>query len=615
MLRDLQERAVIVKAIILLLGGVILLRLAYMQLIVQSYRVQADAATIEKQVVDPSRGLILDRHGTLLVHNQPMYDLYVTYNLLSKEMDVAKMCRVLDIGAETFRENISKDWSSVRFDKNVPFLFLAKVDAITFAGLQEILHEYPGFSIKKRTVRGYEHPNAAHVLGYISEVDQKTIDESDGMYETGDYIGVSGLEAIYERELKGNKGLEYLLKDNFGRTVGSYDEGDRDLEARAGSDLHVTIDIELQSYAEQLMGGKTGSVVAIEPSTGEILTLLSSPDYDPADLSASADRAESFRDLRSDSLKPFFNRAIMAKYPPGSTFKPVLALIALQEGVLTPTRFITCKGAYYYKIYRWGCHARPGVRNVVRAVEESCNTFFYTIYRELIDRYGFDEPAKGLDALNNHLYDFGLGDPLRIDLPEESGGLIPTDEFYRDVYEDKGEWRSTYIVSNGIGQGEVELTTLQMANLAVILGNRGFYYRPHLIKSFSSHAIEKANRFQTPKRVNVEDQYFDPVIDGMERSIYLGTSKLAQVPGHVVCGKTGTSENPHGKDHSVFFAFAPRENPQIAVAVFVENAGWGASYAAPIAGLIMEKYLNGYVDPSRLWLEDRMIQANLLADL
>ncbi len=615
-LRNLEERALIVKSVIILLGGVIILRLAYMQLVVQSYRVKAETATIERQIVEPSRGLIYDRNGKLLVYNQPMYDLYVTYNLINPEMDVDKMCRLLNINRDVFDRELNKDWSDVRFDKNVPFLFQARIDSRLFARLQEALHEFPGFSVKKRTIRGYQHPSAAHALGYISEVDKKTIAAAGGRYEKGDYKGVSGLELTYEDQLRGDKGLEYLLKDNFGRTVGSYDEGDRDQNAHAGSDLTISVDIDLQAYAEQLMEGKTGSIVAIEPETGEILTLLSSPNYDPAVLSASADRARAFRDLQSDSLKPFFNRAIMAKYPPGSTFKPILALIALQEEILSPMRFITCKGAYYYKIYRWGCHAKPGVRNVVRAVEESCNTFFYTVYREMIDRYGFDEPAQGLEVLNEHLYDFGLGKPLRVDLPEESGGLIPTDEFYRDFYEDKGNWRSTYIVSNGIGQGEVEMTTLQMANLAVILGNRGLYYRPHLIRTFNNNeGFQIDDRFRTPKRVRIDDKYFDPVLDGMERSVSQGTSRMAQVPGHRVCGKTGTSENPHGKDHSVFFAFAPRENPKIGIAVFVENAGWGASYAAPIAGLLMEKYLNGEIDPSRLWLEDRMLQANLLADL
>ena len=396
-----------------------LLRVGYMQLLDESYQIKAETATIEKQVIQPSRGLIYDRNGKLLVFNQPIYDLFVTYNLIDPQMDVEKISKTIGITTVQFRQRIEKDWSDVRFSKNVPFLFIDKIDASVFAQLQEMLHEYPGFSVKVRNVRGYQYPHAAHTLGYISEVDQELLDNSDGRYQKHDYYGVSGLEATYEDYLRGSKGIEYQLKDNFGREVGSYEGGALDANAQSGLDVIAAIDIELQGYAELLMKGKIGSVVAIEPGTGEVLTILSSPSYHPKLLSVSSDRLKTFNELQSDTMKPFFDRSLMAKYPPGSIFKPVLSLIALQEGILTTQRYITCSGAYYYKTFRWGCHANPGTRNVRKAIEESCNTFFYTVYQELVNVEGFEKPEIGLNRLNNYLYEFGLGTALKIDLPHE----------------------------------------------------------------------------------------------------------------------------------------------------------------------------------------------------
>lgn len=589
-----------------------LLRVGYMQLLDQSYRIKADAATIEKQVIQPSRGLIYDRENKLMVFNQPIYDLYVTENLVDKQMDTAKLCRILHIDRETFLKNIQKDFSDIRFSRNIPFLFMDKIDPIIYAQLQEVLHEFPGFTSKVRSVRGYEFPYAAHALGYISEVDQQIIDNRKG-YERRDYYGVSGLESTYESYLRGEKGMEFQLKDNFGRKVGSYERGQRDASATSGIDLVTSMSIDLQGYAEQLLRGKIGGIVALEPGTGEVLVLASSPSYHPKSLSVSANRQKTFSILQSDTLKPFFNRALQAKYPPGSIFKPVLALIALQEGAITVDRYITCTGGYVYKSFRWGCHAAPGVRNVVRAIQESCNTYFYTAYQDLVNADGFDHPEIGLNRTVDYLHQFGLGLPLEIDLPQEQAGFIPDSDYYDDLYEDKGDWRSTYIISNAIGQGEIELTTLQMANLAAIIGNRGFFYRPHLVKGFTDPKIPLPSQYRTPKRVKIDDKHFDPVIEGMSRSVSMGTSRAAQIKDIEVCGKTGTSENPHGKDHSVFYAFAPRENPKIAIAVFIENGGWGGSYAAPIASLIIERYLKGEIDPSRLWLEERMLEVNLLA--
>ncbi len=608
----MENRVTLIQAAIVLATLTILLRLAYMQLVDKTYHVRADATAIVRQVVQPARGLVYDREGRLMVYNQPVYDIYVTAAHLKPTMDTTRLCAILGIDRAKFELWITKDFTDYRFSRNLPFLFAEKLDAHVYARLQEILHEYPGFSVGVRSTRGYIYPGAAHVLGYLSEVDQRLIDQGEG-YERRDYYGVTGIEATYETQLRGTKGAEYLLRDNFGRKVGSHLGGRQDVRPTSGSDVVLSLDAELQTYAEKLMAGKSGSVVAIEPATGEVLVLVSNPSYDPSMLSAGTNRPQMFRALQQDTTKPFFNRALQARYPPGSIFKPVLALIALQEGVLKVDRFMTCRGGYFYKQVKWGCHAGPGVRNVVSAIQQSCNTFFYTTYSDLVNEDGFDNPEIGLDHTVEYLNRFGLGKSLYIDLPAENSGSIPGSEYYDDLYLNKGRWRSTYIISNGIGQGEIELTPLQMANLAAIIANRGYYYRPHVLKGLKDGALELPEAYRKPQKVGIDDQHFDPVIEGMSRSVSMGTSRNAHVPGSEVCGKTGTSENPHGKDHSVFFAFAPREQPKIAIAVFVENGGWGGTYAAPIAGLVMEYYLNGEIDRSKQWLEDRILNTSILA--
>ena len=464
-----------------------------------------------------------------------------------------------------------------------------------------------------KNTRGYAHETAAHVIGYISEVGPQQIEESDGKYIRGDNIGTSGIEKIYEEQLRGTKGLKYVLKDKWGRNVGSFSNGELDTSANSGKDILISIDHQLQQYGEQLMQGKKGSIVAIQPSTGEILSMVSAPNYPPSDLAVDRNRNEAFQRIITDSLQPLFNRAISAKYPPGSVFKTVLALVGLQEGMLDPNDWYRCHGAFYYKNSSWGCHAGPGVHNTTSAIQHSCNTYFYDLYKRLVEKYGWTKPGQGLDDLNAHLSSFGLGENLGIDLPNEAPGLLPGKDYYTQLYdEQEAQWRSTYIISNGIGQGELQLTTLQMANLAAILANRGFYYTPHILKEYKDGRTKIPTEYTIPRQVSVDKKYFDPVIEGMEKAVANGTARLAFVPGLDVCGKTGTSENPHGKDHSVFFAFAPKENPQIAIAVYVENGGWGASYAAPIASLMIEKYLNGSIMKQREWLENRMFEAHLI---
>ncbi len=598
-----------------LLGPLILLfKAVQLQFWDTSYSEKAKNNTMSKKTIYPARGLIYDRNSNLLINNQPVYDLMCTYNQVPENIDTARFCELLDITKETFDKNINKNWRSVRYSKRVPFVFLKKIPPITYARLQESLYEYPGFFVNVRNIRTYPDSIGCHLLGYISEASPKEISDSLTDYKAGDYLGKTGLELIYEKELRGTKGIEFVLKDNLGRTVGSFQGGELDSNAVAGQDLITTIDLELQRYGEKLMQGKTGAIVALQPETGEILSMVSAPTYNPNDLIVNRNRGKAFEKLLTDTLKPFFDRSVQAKYPPGSLFKSIVALIAMQEGVLAPNQGFTCNGGYTYRGHRWGCHAHPPVNNVSKAITYSCNTYFYQTFRNIVDKYSFYNPQRGLDTFVNHLYDFGMGHKLGIDFPGEKAGNVPTSKYYDKVYpRHKGSWKSPTIVSVGIGQGEMQLTTLQMANLAAIIGNKGWYWTPHLVKEFK----DEFNNIQEVdikyKKVRVDSQYFTPIVDGMENVVEFGTARLAQVPGISVCGKTGTAQNPHGKDHSIFFAFAPKENPKIAIAVYVENAGYGGSYAAPIASLMIEKFINdSIVAPNRTYLEDRMLNLNLI---
>ena len=614
-MKDLnRDRQKVIKIFFLVAVIILLAKAAQIQLIDSSYRDKAQATAVNKNTIYPSRGLIYDRNMNLLINNNAMYDLKVTYNQLDPDMDVAKFCDLLEIEEEEYHALINKDFKSNRYAKHKPFIFLSKVSSDTYARLQEHLHEFPGFSTQLRNVRGYPFRNAPHVLGYLNEVNQDQIDNSKGEYSRGDYIGASGLELAYEEELRGEKGVNYVLINNMGREVGPYNKGKQDTIPVSGYDLITSLDIDLQSYGELLMQNKTGSIVAIEPATGEILAMVSTPNYDPNLLTINRQRGEAFSELLQDSLKPFFDRSVMAKYPPGSIFKTVVALVAMQENISPANRGITCNGGYFYKGRRSGCHSHPYPYNISTALQHSCNAYFFTLIRDIIDKDGFSNPSSGLDIFDKHLYDFGLGKPLEVDIPNELAGNVPTVEYYDFLYpKNKGSWKSPTIMSIGIGQGEIQMTTIQMANLAAIIGNRGWYYPPHLAKKFVDNNVLIPEKYRTKKMVRVDQKHFVPVVDGMEKAVLDGTARIAQVKGISVCGKTGTSQNPHGKDHSVFFAFAPKDNPKIAIAVYVEHGIWGASYAAPIAGLMIEKYLkDGEIDPSKKWIEDRMLNANLI---
>ncbi len=595
----------IVFAALILIG-----RIAYLQLISLKFKEQAQKVTLERHLIYPSRGLIYDRNGKTLVYNKPIYVIYTTYRKIDPKMDTTLFCTLLGIDKQTFITNLNKDWSNPQFHKSIPFIFLSKVSPEQFAIFQEHMYKFPGFTAVERSIRGYPHAHGGHVLGYLGEVDQKTIDKSDGAYILGDFIGKTGLEIAYEQELSGAKGINYILRDNLGRRIGPYDNGRLDSMAIPGEDIKISIDLDLQSYADSLMMNKRGALVAIEPSTGEILALVSAPTYDPNLLVLDENRSKGMVQLLRDTInRPLNNRAVTNRFPPGSIIKPIISLIALQKGVTWINRPMSCFGGFRLSATKkMGCHNHAPIHNISEAIQHSCNTYYLQITKDFLDQYGYKYPGVGLDTLVSYLHDFGLGSKLGLDFSYEGQGFIPDSRFYNKVYrKEAGGWKSMWVLSIGIGQGEMQLTTVQMANLAAILANRGYYITPHFIKNYIS-GKPVPTEYTTKHVMRIDRKYFQPVIDGLEAVVLAGTAKKAYVAGLDICGKTGTSQNPHGKDHSVFFGFAPKNNPKIAVAVFIENAGWGGDWAAPISSLIIEKYINKKIDPSRKLLQEKMMK-------
>jgi len=601
--------------IIFLIGSVILIAKALqLQVIDEGFRNRASSMVVERYTQYPSRGLIYDRNQQLLVYNNPMYDLLVTVKRMNPQMDTSRFCELLNISRETFLKNLDKDWKSGQFSKNVPFLFLSKIPATVYATFQENLHLFPGFDITIRNVREYPSHSAGHFLGYIREVNENEINAPGSVYVSGDYVGASGLEKAYEDDLRGSKGYRYILKDNLGREEGVFKDGLLDTRALSGKDLISSLDIRLQEYAESLMVNKRGAIVAIEPETGEILALVTSPGYDPSMMAiTNPNRGKVFQSLQLNKDLPLFDRSTSAQYPPGSLFKPLLALVALEKETLKPNRTISCSGAYFYGSMRLtGCHRHTTCKSVAAGIQHSCNAYFVTVFRELVDRYGFYNPSRGLDTLNSYLDRFGFGRKLDIDYPGEKSGNYPTSTFFTNWFKNP-RWNSVWIRSLGIGQGELLTTNIQLANAAAMIANRGWYFTPHLVKGFKDINQEIPLKYRTKINVGIKTEHFEPVIEGMERALLAGTAKSGFIPDIPICGKTGTAENPQGKDHSIFFCFAPRQQPKISLSVYIENAGFGGTFATPIASLIIEKYLKGEIrGEERKNLEKRMLESNLL---
>ncbi len=600
------ERRYVIAGIFITIIIILLARLFYIQIIDDRYAIYASNNVRRLIIHNPARGPILDRNGKVLVQNVPFYDIMVTPKQV-KPFDTVEFCKLLGIDRAAF----DKQWvKAVKYSPYLPSVFEKQLSVTTYASLQERLSEFPGFYSSTRYLRIYPDSVAAQFLGFIGEVQDKDIKRSGGYYHPGDYIGVTGVEKSYESVLKGQRGVENSMVDSRGKSKGKYANGVYDTAAVAGQRLTSSLDITIQKLGEKLMKNKVGSIVAIEPSTGEILAFVSSPTYDP-NLMVGRERGNNAAKMYEDAYSPMLIRPIQAYYPPGSSFKPLDALIALQEGIITPQTTYFCPHYYLAGNHKVACEHFDGITDLRKGIAMSCNTYFCNVFDRLMNKNGSKNTRPTFVTWRGDVNKFGFGVKLDVDLPNERRGNVPTPLYYDKTY-GANHWRSNTIISLAIGQGELLATPLQMANVECTIANHGYYYRPHLIKAIGDKPITKAEYTQR-NYVGIDSQYFEPVIDGMQRVVDNGTAAAARIPGIVMCGKTGTAQNPHGKSNSIFVAFAPRDHPKIAIAVIVENAGYGAAYAAPIASYIVEKYLTGNITKPKDEV-DYIMDKNLLPD-
>lgn len=617
-----QSRSRIIRLIFLIAFLVILVQLFNLQVLSGKYRKLAMENAVYAKIVYPERGIIYDRKGKAILNNSYMYDLMVTPAEV-KGIDTLEFCRMMSIDTTEFRKRLLD--AIVKNTSVRPSIFEDILTPDIQARFEENSWKFPGFVLVQRPVRVYPYNAGAHIMGYISEVNPKQIEQSENFYRMGDYIGQSGLESIYEKVLMGQRGVQYLIKDNKNRLVGSYENGIFDTAAIAGRGLRTYLDVELQQLSEKLLSNKIGAIVALEPKTGGILAMASSPGFNPNDLTGPA-KQKNYAKLALDVSKPLFNRAIKGQYPAGSTYKPLGALIALDEGVITPKSGINCTGAYYYCkrpvrcTERWAGHAA----NLRLAIAHSCNSFFSNTFRLTVDNPAYKSVRKGLTKWNEYMNGFGYGHRLGVDLPSEDGGNIPDTSDYDQEY--KGQWNSCTMVTIGIGQDKMLVTPLQIANGISIVANKGYYYIPHFVKNIESENEEDTallNKYRIKHEVltHISDSIYEIVISGMQDVTEKGTAhRLTKIPGIDVCAKTGTAENKRVinkkvvqlKDHSIFVCFAPRQDPKIAIAVIVENGGFGATWAGPMAYLMLEKYLKDTLRTDRLKEVDRIAEANLM---
>ena len=594
------HRGHIIHATFILVGLIFLARLFFLQVLSDGYQLAAEKNIIQPVVEYPYRGAIYDRHGDFLVYNVPIYDVMVIPKEV-KHLDNLAFCQDLGIDLPNFHQAMKK---AKRYSYVKPSVFLKNLSQATWAKIQDHFSEYPGFFVQARTVRKYPFPILAHTLGYLGEISpQQLAADTAHDYRQGDMIGISGLEKRYEALLRGKLGIRYEVSDVKGRGKGRFRGGALDRAAVPGQDLRTTLDAGLQLYGEQLMANKRGSIVAIAPQTGEILALVSSPSYDP-NLLAGGELGSHFTALEQDPLAPLFHTPMMALYPPGSIFKLNQALIALQEKVISTHTTYACDKKLV------NCHVHPSPLNLHKALKHSCNPYFYHVFKNLVNpqvsNNTYEDTRLGLERWRSYLKRFGFGTPLGVDLPGEKSGCVPDTQLYDRRY-GKGRWKASTIRSLDIGQGELLLTPLQMANFAATVANQGYYYTPHVIQQIGEHPSMPAEE-QDKHDLAIDRAYFAFVANAMQEGVEDGTSRRARVPGIAICAKTGTAENPHGEDHSICIAFAPKEDPQIALAVCVENAGWGSRAGASIAGLLIEQYLRGTI--SRPWIQDYVLKGD-----
>ena len=581
----------VLQAVVLVIFGVIALRLAYIQLFDRRYVELAKANALRHVVEYPTRGEVFDRNGEFLVQSRECYDLMVVYSEIDKAgFDTTRLCSVLGLPREKLERELAaaRRWPrAARLVMN----FIPKEDKLRFDE-----GNFRGFYTVYRTVRQYPRKVGGNLLGYVGEVNADMIRRNPS-YKPGDYVGMSGVESAYEPLLRGRKGVRIQEVDTHGAIKGSYMNGMYDTLPESGKYLVSTIDARLQLFAEELMAGKVGAAVAIEPSTGEILMMVSSPTYDP-DQMVGRERSKHYAEMVRNKRRPMFNRAVRAKYPPGSTFKLVQGLIGLQEGVLKPSDRHICNQGYSAGRLKMRCHAHPSPLDLRFAVSTSCNAYFCYVFRDILDNPKYGSVKEGFDVWRKYVESFGFGRKLGSDFLGEGNGYVPDRAYYDRVY--RGSWNSLTVLSLSIGQGELGCTPLQMANLAAIIANRGYYYIPHIVKKIEGQdSLDR--RFYERHYTMVEPKYFEPIVEGMWRGVHVdGTSRMARLDGWDVCGKTGTAQNPHGRDHSTFLSFAPKDNPKIAISVYVENGGFGATTALPIASLLEEYYLTDTVKRPQL---------------
>ena len=587
---ELEKRRYVVGGIAIAIVVVYIIRLFVLQIMSDDYKKNADSNAFLKKVEFPSRGAIYDRNGKLMVYNQPAYDIMIVVNEARGRLDTTEFCRTLNITRDDFirRMDAIKDRNrNPGYSRFTQQLFMSQLSDKDFSIFQERLFRFPGIYVQKRSIRQYQYPYAAHVLGDVAEVSQADI-ETDDYYQPGDYIGKLGVEKKYERELRGEKGVQILLRDAHGRIQGSYQNGALDRRPVAGRNLILGIDVNLQSLGEYLMANKKGSIVALDPATGEVLCMVSSPTYDPR-MMIGRQRSKNHALLAANEQKPLLNRSIMGQYPPGSTFKTSQALTFLSEGIVTTGTAFPCSHGFYHRGLHVGCHGHASPIPVVGALSTSCNAYFcWGLYYMIGNRKKYDSVQDAMNTWRDYMVSMGFGYKLGIDLPGEKRGLIPNANFYDKAY--KGSWNGLTIISISIGQGEVNLTPLQIANLGATIANRGYYYVPHVVKAIQGQPLDT---LYTRRHYTMAKSWaYDKVVEGMRSAVERGTCRAANNPQYAVCGKTGTAQN-RGQDHSVFMGFAPMDKPKIAIAVYVENGGFGADFGVPIGALMMEQYING----------------------
>ncbi|MCH5346897.1 MAG: penicillin-binding protein 2 [Muribaculaceae bacterium] len=604
---NLEKRKYVIGGFIVVIAVIYIFKLLDLQAMDSKYKEYADSNAFLRKAIYPSRGIIYDRDGRLVVYNQPAYDVMMIPRDV-QEFDTLDFCRSVNITVEQLRKRLT-DMKDRRlnpgYSSYTPQVLLTHLSAEDYGRLCERLYRYPGLFVQKRILRQYNYNCAANVLGNIREVSPADI-ERDPYYTSGDYTGDLGVERSYEKYLRGEKGFEILIRDARGQIQGKYEDGAHDRAAISGKNIKLALNIELQQYAESLMVGKKGAIVAIEPATGEILCMVSSPTYNPS-LLVGRQRSANYAELRNDRNLPLFDRALMGSYPPGSTFKPTQGLILQQEGIITTGTMFPCSRGFISGGLRVGCHGHAAPIALKPALQTSCNAYFCWGFKAMIDRHSkYGNAANAFEVWKNHLVSMGYGYKLGVDLPGESRGFIPNSKTYDKVY-GEGRWSAKSIISVSIGQGEILATPLQICNLSATIANRGWFITPHVVKEIENDTLP--SQLLARREPTVDRRYYESIAEGMRMAVTGGTCRTANLPDIEVCGKTGTAQNPHGRDHSAFMGFAPYHNPQIAVAVYVENAGFGAAFGVPIGSLVIEKYLKGSISPSRKHIEHSMMAA------